>query len=221
MWIGAVCANAAVCSGASAQTSTSKQDRPLFYAAVTLGLGDCDERLCSDAEARTTPFLGTGATFLLRPIPYFAGGVELHHNWILADDEDLEREAEVASYFLANLVARGILPLGQFEPWAGAGFGYGWFGYGWDKKNKHEDVTVDGINFSFLLGANYWIDESWTVGGMFRATLPSWSDRCKESIDGDKTKLECRSFDSLDQEDRDELPDLLWYFGATLGLAFG
>ncbi len=206
---------------ARAQTLQPSSDRPLFYASLTLGLGDCDQRLCGDQEGRTSPFLGAGAKFLIRPIPYFAAGAELHHNWMLADDRDQNREGEIASYFLANLVVRGILPLDRFEPWAGFGFGYGWWGYSWDKDNKDEDVTVDGLNFAFQGGADYWLTEAFTLGAEMRISLPSWSDRCKEKIEVDKTKLECRDFDSLDQDDQDELPNLLWYFGATVGLGFG
>lgn len=204
-----------------AQVMKTSNERPLFYGSLTLGFGDCDQRVCGDDEARTSPFIGAGGKFLIRPIPYFAAGVELHHNWMLADDRDQNRVDEVANYFLANVIVRGILPLDRFEPWAGLGLGYGWWGYSWDKDKKNENTTVDGVNFAFQGGADYWVSDSLTLGAEMRLSLPSWSERCTEKIEVDKAKLECRDFDSLDPEDQDELPNLLWYFGATVGLGFG
>lgn len=208
-------------SASKAQTFKPNADRPLFHGSLTLGFGDCDQRMCGDLEADTSPLIGVGGRFLVRPIPYFAGGVELHHNWIAADDRDADRFDEVASYFLANLVVRGILPIGRLEPWGGFGFGYSWWGYAWSEKDKEEDLTVDGINFALQSGLDYWISDAFSIGGEMRLSFPSWSERCKEETKPNETKLECRDFDTLDPPDQDELPNLLWYVGVTAGLGFG
>jgi hypothetical protein len=192
-----------------------RSDSGLFLATATLGLGDCNELLCGASEANTAPSLGMGAGFFIRPIPYFAGGAELHYNLMSADDEDRNREGEVGRYFLANMAVRGIVPVGIVEPWAGIGLGYAWFGYAWDKDKKSEDLTVDGINLALSLGTDVRLGDRWTIGGMFRFAFPSWSERCKEKIEPDGTKLECQDTDSLDVAEREELPDRLWYLGVT------
>lgn len=189
--------------------------RRLFFVTGTLGIGDCSGTLCGSSEADTGPSLGVGGGFFVRPIPYFAAGAELHYNLMTADDEDPNRRDEVARTYLANLVVRGILPIGIAEPWAGLGFGYSWFGYAWEKEKKDEDLTVDGIDVALALGVDFRVAQRWAVGATMRFAFPSWGERCTRKIEPAEVKTECRDVDSLEPEDRDELPDDVWYVGVT------
>src|SRR5687768_7644638 len=80
----------------------------LFFVTATAGLGDCAGTLCSDDEADTGPLLGVGGGFFVRPIPWLAGGAELHYNLMSASDRDRNRHDELAEFALASLAVRGI-----------------------------------------------------------------------------------------------------------------
>lgn len=220
----AACSLLLVAQGASAQARAAA--RPgLFFANATLGVGDCTGRLCERGNDRadTAPLPGLGVGVFVRPIPYFAAGFELHHQWMSAEDGHADRFAESARDLVANIAVRGILPLGAVEPWLGVGFGYAWWGYSWEKDKKDESVTVDGTNLAFSLGVDVTVAPHWAVGGMLRFALPSWGTRCSESFDITNGRLRrtCEDVDALDAADRDELPTSLWYFGATARFDFG
>lgn len=56
----------------------------------------------------------------------------------------------------------------------------------------------------------------WWFGGLLRVNVPFWDEHCRERIENDGSqKLNCDPVDELDAEDRDELPDVLWYLGVT------
>ena len=211
-------------AGASAQARRPAAPG-LFFANATLGIGDCAGTLCGPGNdnASTAPLPGIGIGVYVRPIPYFAAGLELHHQWMSAEDGRSDRFSEGATDVIANLALRGILPLGIVEPWIGVGLGYAWWRYAWEKDKKVESLSIDGTNFAFSLGVDVNVAPHWSVGGMFRYALPSWGTRCKESIDisDGKLKRECKDVDALDAEDRAELPDSLWYLGATVRFEFG
>lgn len=215
-----------LCTAESASAQARSAARPrLFFANATLGLGDCTGTLCSrgDDRADTGPLPGLGIGVFFRPIPYFAAGFELHHQWMSAEDGHADRFNESARDLVANLALRGILPLGAVEPWIGVGLGYAWWGYAWEKDKKDESVSVDGIDLAFSLGVDVAVAPHWAVGGMFRFALPSWGTRCRDSFDirDGRLKTTCEDVDALDAPARDELPDSLWYLGATVRFDFG
>lgn len=200
-------------TGARAQTNGAGARRTsLFFATATLGLGDCGHGLCRD-DARTGPSFGLGGGFFVRPIPYLAVGLELRYVSIAADDVHADRNAEAARYFLADIALRGVLPLGIVEPWAGVAFGYGYFGYFWQKDKKDEDVTVDGTNVELGLGVDVRVADRVSIGATFRFALPDWANQCRSKIEVDRIDTRCTDVDLLDPEDRDALPDQLWYLG--------
>ncbi len=210
----ALVASLSAASARAQTTSRAARRVSLFFATATLGLGDCGHGLCR-GDARTGPSFGLGGGFFVRPVPYFAAGVELRQNWMSADDVHADRAGEGARYFLADIALRGIVPLGVVEPWAGIAFGYGYFGYSWQKDKKDEDVTVDGTNFEIGLGVDVRVADRISVGGTFRFALPAWSDRCRHKIEVDRIDTTCTDVDLLDPADRAELPDQLWYLGVT------
>lgn len=183
---------------------------------MTLGIGDCDGTLCGPNEADTGPSFGTGGGVYVRPIPYFAAGFDLHWQLMGADDRDFDRTGEIANYFLLNLALRGIIPIeGRVEPWGGIGFGYAHWGYDWDEDRDSEDLTFNGINFALSTGADVRLVDRWWLGGMVRFAFPDWGERCRDRIRPDRVEEECRDVDTLDADERAELPDFLWYLGVN------
>jgi len=220
-WLGllflVIAASAAAPAAAQNAAPNAAQQR-LFFGTLALGIGDCNDVLCGPAEANTGPFFGVGAGIYIRPLPWLAAGFDLHLNAILADDIDRDRADEGASYALANIAVRGIVPLNApVEPWAGLGFGYANFSYDWHKPkdDKSEDLSVTGSNLALAFGADVSVADRFWIGGALRFAFPFWTERCKEKIEPGKTDLECRDVDTLDVEDQEELPTMLWFAGVT------
>ena len=204
---------------ARAQQQTRRPDR-LFFATATLGIGDCDDVDCGPLEANTGPLPGIGAGIYVRPIPYFAAGVDLHFNWMTADDPDRDREHEGSRYYLLNFALRGIIPLGDVEPWGGVGFGFAGWGYSYDRPDRDDDRTLTGVDLAMSMGVDVSVADRWWIGGMFRLAFPLWDERCRERIDyragePDRVELDCRNVDSLDPDEQHDMTDLLWYLGVT------
>ena len=219
-----------VLAATSVAGAQPQDTRPLFFATGTVGLGDCGGGYCrhhidgdgGDNQADTGPFLGFGAGFFIRPIPYFAGGVFLHYQLMGAEDENPDRFGEVARYFLANLALRGILPIDAIDLFAELSFGYAWWGYAHDRDGgRTDDVTFDGIDVMLGLGLDYALSEQWAIGGIFRFGWPSFSDRCVERIEPGEQRLDCDSWEVLEPDERDDAPAQLWYLGFTGSFRFG
>lgn len=198
-------------SPAEAQRSPGWDKPSLFFVTGTLGFGDCGGYDCDFEEANTGPLFGFGAGFYVRPIPFFAAGVDMHFNLMGAEDRRDGRQDEIANYWLFNVAARGIIPLGRVEPWGGVGFGFaGWNYFYSEDWDRHRGLR--GLDFAFSAGVDIALTDQFWLGGMFRFAIPSWNDRCDLERDG---RWDCRDVDSLDLDDQHRLPDGLWYVGVT------
>ena len=198
---------------AEAQRRPGYEDPSVLFITATTGLGDCAGYDCDVNEADTGPLFGFGAGFYVRPIAFFAAGVDSHFNLIAADDRDDNRLEEVAHYWLFNLAARGIIPLGRVEPWGGVGFGFTGWNYYWTRNDGRDEARgLTGVDFAFSFGADVALTDQFWLGGMFRFAIPFWNDWCRLHDDGRET---CEPVDNLDVEDQHRLPDGLWYFGVT------
>jgi hypothetical protein len=202
-----------VASGADAQQRRGFEDPSLLFVTATTGLGDCAGYDCDVEEANTGPLFGFGAGFYVRPIAFFAAGIDSHFNLIAADDRDDNRIDEIGHYWLFNLAARGIIPLGRVEPWGGVGFGFAGWNYYWTRPDGRDEARgLSGVDFAFSFGADVALTDQFWLGGMFRFAIPFWNDSCRLHDDG---RDDCRSVDQLDVDDQHRLPDGLWYFGVT------
>jgi hypothetical protein len=213
-----------VAATASAQgTGQSRAEKRLFFVTATVGFGDCNDTDCggpevdgSPSDRETSPSFGTGAGIYVRPIPYFAAGLDLHYNFMAADHFGGGRTDEHASYWLANLAVRGIIPVGIAELWGGLGLGLAGWSFGWTRDgDEDEDIDLSGWDLALSLGADFRVADRWWIGGMFRFAFPFWGERCRERVEPGRTDLECRDWEQLDPDDQEELTDLLWYTGFT------
>lgn len=199
-------------AAAEAQRRPGYEVPSLFFLTLTGGLGDCAGYDCDFEEADTGPLFGFGAGFYVRPIAYFAAGIDAHLNFMTADDRDDRRVDEIANYWLFNFAARGILPLGRVEPWGGVGFGFTGWNYYWVRDGRERQDSLSGLDFAFALGLDVALNDHFWVGGTFRYAFPFWNDAC--DVD-DSGRERCEPVDNLDVDEQHELPDGLWYFGVT------
>jgi hypothetical protein len=193
------------------------REHGLFFVTATAGFGDCDDEFCDNDGADTSPLPGFGGGFYIRPIPYFAAGVDLHLNFMDADHRDDRHDDELARDWLANAAVRGIIPIGRVEPWMGASFGFAGWGYAWTDRdrNRDRDETLTGPNFAFGGGVDIRITDQFALGGMTRFAFPFWTEYCTERDDPDRHDVDCRDFDDLDPDEEDAATDMLWYVGMT------
>lgn len=69
------------------------------------------------------------------------------------EHEDRDRTGEVATYALADVAVRGIVPLGGVEPWGMLEVGSTHCSHAWDEDHREEEVSLTGPNLGFGFGA--------------------------------------------------------------------
>ncbi len=119
-------------------------------------------KMLDGSETVASANLNVGAKFN----PYF--GLEISSQ--ASSDADVENDAEL-SYSSIAIDAIGYLPLTyQFELFATAGVGY--YDFDFEMKHKVDGLKVHGIKnetaFRGGLGAQYNINENWSVRGLAR-----------------------------------------------------